>query len=574
VKLNDLKMDPSSTALPATIIEQAASRLRCSPADKKLAVHLDEEDELKHLRECFYIPKVKDLPPSENYNYSERVGGDLTLVNGEESCVYFVGNSLGLQPKKVKTYLDEELDKWARTGVHGHFNGKRPWALADECLIDLMAELVGSFKTLQWEASCSPVVFLSSIVKIIILDFVLQNFPRGVKNLGKQSLEGAQRHEVALMNGLTVNLHLLMYAVESQLRFHGLDVEKSMLMLQPREGEETLRIEDILAVIEKEGDSIAVILFSGVQYYTGQLFDIPRITKAGQKKGCFVGFDLAHAVGNIELHLHDWGVDFACWCSYKVFGQTTMKALRRKSILLTGYLEYLIKHHYSEDKTNPEKPFVKIITPPRIEERGCQLTLTFSLPIKSVFEELEKRGVAVGFPELDLHPDGTNEECELHQFFEMLRYFICAWQMKDAVKPVAMERSTTSDTASEKPNPSHSTGAVQMRIKNANSHHDRLSQSKSMILSENVKVIEPVVEKEGYLLKAKIADGGKKLRKNWSTSWIVLTSRKMEFYKESKQPALANLKPGYKPECVDLCGAHIEWTPEKSSRKNVFQVIL
>ncbi|KAM6307601.1 rho GTPase-activating protein 15 [Aegotheles albertisi] len=161
-----------------------------------------------------------------------------------------------------------------------------------------------------------------------------------------------------------------------------------------------------------------------------------------------------------------------------------------------------------------------------------------------------------------------------------------------------MERSTTSDMASEKSNPSHhSTGAVQMRIKNANSHHDRLSQSKSMILSENVKVTEPinrhrrnhsqhnltladilspqdhtVVEKEGYLLKAKIADGGKKLRKNWSTSWIVLTARKIEFYKESKQPALANLKPGHKPECVDLCGARIEWTSEKSSRKNVFQI--
>uniref|UniRef100_A0A8C4VBA0 Rho GTPase-activating protein 15 n=1 Tax=Falco tinnunculus TaxID=100819 RepID=A0A8C4VBA0_FALTI len=160
-----------------------------------------------------------------------------------------------------------------------------------------------------------------------------------------------------------------------------------------------------------------------------------------------------------------------------------------------------------------------------------------------------------------------------------------------------MERSTTSDTAPEKPNPSHhSTGAVQMRIKNANSHHDRLSQSKSMILSENIKVTEPVnrhrrnhsqhnltladiistqdhtvVEKEGYLLKAKIADGGKKLRKNWSTSWIVLTARKIEFYKESKQPTLTNLKPGYKPECVDLCGARIEWTSEKSSRKNVFQ---
>ncbi|XP_035188044.1 kynureninase isoform X5 [Oxyura jamaicensis] len=412
VKLNDLKMDPSSPVLPATILEQTASRLGCSPADKKLAFHLDEEDELKHLRECFCIPKVKDLPPT-----------DLTLVNGEESCIYFAGNSLGLQPKRVKTYLDEELDKWARTGVHGHFNGQRPWALADECIVDLMADLVG-----------------------------------------------AQRHEVALMNGLTVNLHLQMlsffkptprrykillearafpsdhYAVESQLRLHGLDVEKCMLMMQPREG-------------------------------------------------CFVGFDLAHAVGNVDLHLHDWGVDFACWCSYKylnsgagglaaayihekhsqsikpaligwwghdfktrflmenklqlsegingfrlsnppillvcalqasleVFGQTTMKALRRKSILLTGYLEYLIKHYYSEDKTNPEKPFVKIITPSRVEERGCQLTLSFSLPIKSVFKELEKRGVACDMREpnaLRVAPVPLyNSFHDVHRFIEIL----------------------------------------------------------------------------------------------------------------------------------------------------------
>ncbi|CAM2100533.1 unnamed protein product [Caretta caretta] len=175
---------------------------------------------------------------------------------------------------------------------------------------------------------------------------------------------------------------------------------------------------------------------------------------------------------------------------------------------------------------------------------------------------------------------------------------------------VIMQGLPASDTSSEKPNPTHQNiGAVQMRIKSANSHHDRHSQSKSMILSENVKVKEPisrhrrnhsqhnllltdiispkeqtVVEKEGYLLKAKIADGGKKLRaiclslwmknrqrKNWSTSWIVLAGGKIEFYKESKQPALANLKAGYKPEWVDLCGAQIEWTTEKSSRKNVFQ---
>ncbi|XP_067405609.1 kynureninase isoform X2 [Emydura macquarii macquarii] len=436
-----MKMDSSSHGLPVTILEQTASQLGCNPADEKLALHLDEEDELKHLRECFHIPKVKDLPPT-----------DPTLVNENESCIYFAGNSLGLQPKKVKAYLDEELDMWARTGVHGHFNG-------------------------------------------------------------------ARKEEVALMNGLTVNLHLQMlsffsptpsrykilqeakafpsdhYAVQSQLQLHGLDVEKSMLMIKPRKGEETLRIEDILARIEKEGDSVAVILLSGVQYYTGQLFDIPRITKAGKEKGCYVGFDLAHAVGNVELHLHDWGVDFACWCSYKylnsgagglagayihekhsqtikpaligwwghefktrflmenklqlspgingfrlsnppillvcalhasleVFGQTTMKALRRKSILLTGYLEYLIKHYYSEDKANPEKAFVKIITPPQIEERGCQLTLVFSAPIKYIFKELEKRGVACDMREpnaLRVAPVPLyNSFHDVHRFIEIL----------------------------------------------------------------------------------------------------------------------------------------------------------
>uniref|UniRef100_A0A8D0L694 Kynureninase n=1 Tax=Sphenodon punctatus TaxID=8508 RepID=A0A8D0L694_SPHPU len=405
--MNNLKMDPSSHMPPVTMIEDAASQLACSPADKKLALHFDEEDELKHLRECFHIPAVKDLPPT-----------DPTLVKENESCIYFAGNSLGLQPKKVKTYLDEELDKWAKTGVHGHFNGKRPWALGDECIVELMAAIVGKIFTFK------------------------PSFP-----------------------GFLFFKTFYQYAVESQLRLHGLNVEKCMLMIKPRKGEETLRIEDILSVIEKEGDSIAVILFSGVQYYTGQLFDIPRITKAGQEKGCFVGFDLAHAVGNVELHLHDWGVDFACWCSYKylnsgagglagayvhekhsqtikpaligwwghefktrflmenklqlspgingfrlsnpsillvcalhasleVFGQTTMKALRRKSILLTGYLEYLIRHYYSKNEANPEKPFVKIVTSSQTEERGCQLTLIFSLPIKSVFKELEKRGVA------------------------------------------------------------------------------------------------------------------------------------------------------------------------------------
>uniref|UniRef100_A0A8C3TVE1 Kynureninase n=1 Tax=Catharus ustulatus TaxID=91951 RepID=A0A8C3TVE1_CATUS len=408
-------MDPSSPVSPSSILEQTALQLGCSPTDKKLAFHLDEKDELKHLRECFCIPKIKDLPPT-----------DPALVNGEESCVYFAGNSLGLQPRKVKTYLDEELDKWART------------------------------------------------------------------------------QEIALMNGLTVNLHLLMlsffkptsrrykillearafpsdhYAVESQLRLHGLDVGKSMVLLQPRQGEETLRTEDILTVIEEEGDSIAVILFSGVQYYTGQLFDIPRITKAGQKKVGLLQMCPFHtnfrsvfsylnsgAGGLAGAYIHEkhsksikpaligwWGHDFktrflmenklqlsegingfrlsnppillvcALHASLEVFNQTTMKALRRKSILLTGYLEYLIKHYYSEDKTNPEKPFVRIITPSQIEERGCQLTLSFSLPIKSVFKELEKRGVACDMREpnaLRVAPVPLyNSFRDVHRFIEIL----------------------------------------------------------------------------------------------------------------------------------------------------------
>uniref|UniRef100_A0A5F8H2R2 Kynureninase n=1 Tax=Monodelphis domestica TaxID=13616 RepID=A0A5F8H2R2_MONDO len=399
-------MDSTSHELPMRTLERTASQLGCSLTDEKLALYLDEHDNLKNFQECFHIPKMKDLPLI-----------DLSLVNEDENSIYLLGNSLGLQPRNVKKYLEEELEKWAKMGGYGHEIGKRPWITGDECIVHHMINIVG-----------------------------------------------AHKDEIGLMNGLTVNLHLLLYAIESQLQLHGLNVEKSMLMIKPREGEDTLRMEDILEVIEKEGDSIAVILFSGVQFYTGQLFDIPAITKAGQAKGCFVGFDLAHAVGNVELHLHDWGVDFACWCSYKylnsgagalagifihekhaytmkpalagwfghklesrfnmdnkldlipgvngyrlsnppillvcaleasleIFSQTTMKTLRRKSILLTGYMEYLIKHYYSKDKTASNKPFVKIMTPSHIEHRGCQLTLTFSIPMKSVFQELEKRGV-------------------------------------------------------------------------------------------------------------------------------------------------------------------------------------
>uniref|UniRef100_A0A8C5V5U2 Kynureninase n=1 Tax=Microcebus murinus TaxID=30608 RepID=A0A8C5V5U2_MICMU len=404
-----------TSELPADTVRRIAAELKCHPTDERVALHLDKEDKLRHFREYFISPKMRDLPPI-----------DLSLVNKDENAIYFLGNSLGLQPKMVKSYIEEELDKWAKMGGYGHDVGKRPWIIGDEIIVGLMKDIVG-----------------------------------------------ANEKEIALMNALTVNLHLLLlsffkptpkrhkilleakafpsdhYAIESQLQLHGLNVEESMRMIK------NLRIEDIL---EKEGDSIAVILFSGLHFYTGTKVCILSPPTSLDHHGCFVGFDLAHAVGNVELHLHDWGVDFACWCSYKYlnagaggiagafihekhthkikptlvgwFGhelstrfkmdnskciqfylkctlkmslrilkirndisRATMKALRRKSILLTGYLEYLIKHYYSKDKADTKKPMVNIITPSRIEDRGCQLTLTFSVSKKDVFQELEKRGV-------------------------------------------------------------------------------------------------------------------------------------------------------------------------------------
>ncbi|XP_015261919.1 PREDICTED: kynureninase-like, partial [Gekko japonicus] len=130
-EMNNLEMDLSSNGSPVTIIENIASQLVCSPVDKKVALRMDEEDELRHFHEYFHIPKAKDLPPTNS-----------ALVNEDENCIYFAGNSLGLQPKKIKTYLDEELDKWAKMGVYGHTNGERPWIFGDECIVKFMADIV------------------------------------------------------------------------------------------------------------------------------------------------------------------------------------------------------------------------------------------------------------------------------------------------------------------------------------------------------------------------------------------------------------------------------------------------
>ncbi len=232
----------------------------------------DREDSLRSFRERFHIPVGQDNQP----------------------LIYFVGNSLGLMPKSTRQIVEQELDDWARLGVDGHFDAATPWYPYHETLREPAARLVG-----------------------------------------------AQPNEVVCMNSLTVNLHLLMatfyrptkarrkilmehpafpsdtYAIKSQIAHHGFDPNESLLLAQPRTGEHALLEEDIEALIQKHGEEIALVLFAGVNFFTGQLFDIAKITTAAQKRGCLVGIDLAHAAGNVPLRLHDWNVDFAVWCSYK-----------------------------------------------------------------------------------------------------------------------------------------------------------------------------------------------------------------------------------------------------------------
>jgi kynureninase len=235
------------------------------------AMAMDERDPLKNCRERFLLPNA--------------AGRD---------CVYLSGHSLGLQPKTAAAYIEQELSDWAQLGVEGHFHAKNPWMPYHRLLTEQTAELVG-----------------------------------------------ARHHEVVVMNSLTVNLHLMMvsfyrptkgrhkiviergafpsdqYAVQSQIRFHGFDPATSLIELTARAGESCLREEDIESLIEREGDDIALILLGGVNYATGQAFDMEGITRSGRARGCVVGFDLAHAAGNLQLKLHDWGPDFAVWCSYK-----------------------------------------------------------------------------------------------------------------------------------------------------------------------------------------------------------------------------------------------------------------
>lgn len=239
---------------------------------KKVAQDLDASDPLSQFRDMFHIPK--------------------TPIGAQE--IYFCGNSLGCQPKQTSKYIQEELEKWQNLGVKGHFCEHLPWMKYHEFLSEALANLVG-----------------------------------------------AHQHEVVAMNSLTTNLHLLMvslyrptqqrykiliehnafpsdhYAVGSQLEYHGFNQEDGIVLVKPKASQSIITLDDWATVLDLHGDEIALVLIPAVQYYTGQFFDIKTITELAHKKGCIVGVDAAHGVGNVPLELHDWQVDFAVWCHYK-----------------------------------------------------------------------------------------------------------------------------------------------------------------------------------------------------------------------------------------------------------------
>jgi kynureninase len=239
---------------------------------ESFALKADEQDSLKNFRSKFHIPKQP---------------------NGED-VLYFTGNSLGLQPKTTRACIEQELKDWETFGVEGHFKAKNPWMPYHELLTEQLARVVGA----------KPIETVAMNSLTVNLHLLLVSFYQPTP----------ERHKIIIEAGAFPSDQ---YVVQSQIKFHGFAPANSLIELKPRENETTLRTEDIEKTILENSDSIALILLGGVNYYTGQAFDFQKITEAGHEIGAVVGFDLAHAAGNLELHLHDWNVDFAAWCSYK-----------------------------------------------------------------------------------------------------------------------------------------------------------------------------------------------------------------------------------------------------------------
>ncbi|MFQ5556765.1 MAG: kynureninase, partial [Acidimicrobiales bacterium] len=241
-------------------------------AGEECARALDAADPLAAMRQRFHVP----------------------IGSGGREVIYLVGNSLGLAPRRAARYVADELDRWARLGVSGHFEGEHPWMPYHEELTAPMARVVG--------ARPEEVVVMNSLT--VNLHLMMAGFYRPT----------GDRHRVLIEEHAFPSDH---FAVASQIRHHGLDPSECLVTVAPRVGEETLRTADVVDAIRDQGSSLALVLLPGVQYYTGQALAMADVTTAGHEVGAMVGFDLAHAVGNLELDLHDWGPDFAVWCNYK-----------------------------------------------------------------------------------------------------------------------------------------------------------------------------------------------------------------------------------------------------------------
>ncbi|UKZ57575.1 Kynureninase 1 [Trichoderma virens] len=434
------------------------------PADAnslEFAQKLDSQDSLRHLRDEFILPtkaslKKKALDGSipGQVNGSTNGTNGTNGVNGAEQGIYFVGNSLGAQPKAVREYVNAQLETWASVGVNGHFldMDQSPlvqWQdMAEDCA-NKSADLVG--------ASPSEIVYMSTLT--VNLHMMMASFYK----------PDAKRHKVILEWKPFPSDH---YAIESQIVWHGLDPAESMIKIEP-DSDFLIPTEKVLATIDAHADSTALILLPGIQYWSGQLFDIPRITAYAKERGIVVGWDLAHAAGNVELKLHDWDVDFACWCTYKyinagpgatggafvherygkvdfvdnsenptyrprlagwyggdkrvrfnmantfvptpgaagyqvsnpsaldlasvaaalsIFNKTSMRDLRSKALVLTAYAEHLLDQINAE--ADAAKPFFKIITPRDPAQRGTQLSVLLREGLlDNIAHALEQNGV-------------------------------------------------------------------------------------------------------------------------------------------------------------------------------------
>src|SRR6266513_369220 len=240
--------------------------------DENFALQADAEDPFRRFRKKFRLPLGRDGKP----------------------VIYLAGNSLGLMPKSARQIVGDELDNWANLGVDAHHATGTPWYSYHEAMREPMARLVGA-KPL--EVTC-----MNSLT--VNLHLMMASFYRPTKSRFKILME-----EPAFPSDT--------YAVKSQIVHHGLDPKEVLILARPRKGEFTIRQDDIELALDEHGEQIAVVMMGGLNFFTGQLFDIEKITALAQKRGCAVGFDLAHAIGNVPLALHDWNVDFAVWCSYK-----------------------------------------------------------------------------------------------------------------------------------------------------------------------------------------------------------------------------------------------------------------